>query len=597
MFEKILIANRSEVAARVARTCKRLGVTTVAIHTDADADAVHVQACDEAVRLEATDLASSYLSATAIVAAARQCGADAVHPGYGLAAHDVALARAVAEAGLTFIGPSAEVIAIAADRTRVRALCVAADVRVVPGTSEPVETLRAAYAATETLGYPVVVKPLAPRDALGVRFADDDDELEEAFEAARAAAREAGGDARVVIERAVERPRVVEIEVLADAGAAPVEARPARRASTRPDSRARRTSTRPPASPPPAAPVATPDTHAPIDAAPAAVEAPAANDVPEAPVPAPSAAAEATGPDADSELALGVDAEPEAPLAAARAAVQATGAAVEVAATEPELVMARGMDGPSAAAENAARAVAERGAAEIVPIGDRECSVQRKLRRIVSESPAPAVSSLPNGDFVREALNEAAVRLVRAARVVGSATVHFLLDADGRYHAIGLSVGLSVDHALHEMCTGLDLVEAQIRIAAGEPMPPEVLAASATGHAMEAHLLWDGPGAPPSGRLTELRFPPVGAGKARIETGFAPGGEVIPGYDSVVAKITAFGPTRHQAALALDRVVAETVVAPFATNAPLVRRVLGHEAFRAGQYDATFVERMIQQRI
>jgi acetyl/propionyl-CoA carboxylase alpha subunit len=285
--------------------------------------------------------------------------------------------------------------------------------------------------------------------------------------------------------------------------------------------------------------------------------------------------------------------EPESVEGAEVSESGAEGAAAAVA----ERLVAADLEGASVVAEHVARAVAERGAAEVVPIGDRECSVQRKLRRIVAESPAPALATLSNGDFVREALHEAAVRLVRAARVVGSATVRFLLDAEGRYYAIGLTVGLSVEHALHEMSTGLDLVEAQIRIAAGESMPPEILAASATGHAMEAHLLWDGPGAPPAGRLTELRFPPVGAGKARIETGLAQGADVIPGYDAVVAKITAFGPTRHQAALALDRVVAETGVAPFATNAPLVRRVLGHEAFRAGQYDATFVERMIQQRI
>jgi acetyl/propionyl-CoA carboxylase alpha subunit len=512
MFEKILIANRSEVAARVARTCKRLGVTTVAMHTDADADAVHVQACDEAVRLSATDLASSYLSVAAIVAAAKQCGADAVHPGYGLAAHDVALARAVAAAGLTFIGPSPEVIEIAADRTRVRALCEQVDVRVVGGTRDSVDTLRAAYEATEALGYPVVAKPLVPCDALGVRFADDDDEIEEAFEGARTVGRESAGDSRVVIERAIERPRVVEIEVLADAG-------------------------------PPGEMVA-----------------------------AEAVVAEVVAPEGESAV------EP-------------------LDAPEPESAVEEAPTGISAAAETAARAAAERGAAEIVAIGDRECSAQRKLRRIVSESPAAALNGLANGDFVREALNEAAVRLVRAARVVGSATVRFLLDSDGRYHAIGLSVGLSVDHALHEMCTGLDLVEMQIRIAAGEPMPPEVLAASATGHAMEAHLMWDVQGAAPEGLLSELRFPPVGAGKARIETGLAQGSTVVPGYDALVAKITAFGPTRHQAALALDRVVAETVVAPFGTNAALVRRVLGHEAFRAGQYDTTFVERMIQQRI
>jgi len=577
MFEKILIANRSEVAARVARTCKRLGVTTVAIHTDADADAVHVQACDEALRLDATDLAGSYLSPAAIVAAARACGADAVHPGYGLAAHDVALARAVQDAGLVFIGPSPEALALAGDRARVRALCAEAEVRVVPGTDEPVETLRAAYQATEALGYPVVVKPLVPRDAVGVRFADDDDELEEAFEAARAAGRDASGDARVVIERAIERPRVVEIEVFADAGTPARASRPSRRASAPPpDGRSRRGSTRPPALFVPATP--TPAPQANDAAAPEATDAPPAN--------------EASSED-DVVLVAAPVSDPE-PLET----VEASEAGQDVAAVpDAERLVAADLEGASVVVEHAARAVAERGAAEIVPIGDRECSVQRKLRRIVAESPAPALTSLSNGDFVREALHEAAVRLVRAARIVGSATVRFLLDAEGRYYAFGLSVGLSVEHALHEMGTGLDLVEAQIRIAAGESMPPEVLAASATGHAMEAHLLWDGSGAPPAGRLTELRFPPVGAGKARIETGLAQGSDVIPGYDAVVAKITAFGPTRHQAALALDRVVAETGVAPFSTNAALVRRVLGHEAFRAGQYDATFVERMIQQRI
>ena len=535
MFEKILIANRSEVAARIARTCKRLGVTTVAIHTDADVDAVNVQACDEAVRLDATDLASSYLSVTAIVAAAVRCGADAVHPGYGLAAHDIALARAVIAAGMTFVGPTPEVIELAGDRGRVRALCARAEVRAVAGTSDPVETLRAAYQATEALGYPVVVKPIVPRDALGVRFADDDDELEEAFEGARNAGREATGDARVVIERAIERPRVVEIEVLADAGPKPPAAAPGASAGV------------------------------------AVVAADAVGEV----------LADAKAASADEAVAA--------------AAVDESSA--EADAHDSETSIDDAPTGMSAAAETAARAAAERGAAEIVAIGDRECSVQRKLRRIVSESPAAALNALPNGDFVREALNEAAVRVVRAARVVGSATVRFLLDADGRYHAFGLAVGLSVDHALHEMCTGLDLVEMQIRIAAGESMPPEVLAASTTGHAMESHLVWDVQGAPPEGVLTEFRFPPVGAGKARIETGLAQGGNVVPGYDALVAKITAFGATRHQAALALDRVIAETVVVPFATNAPLVRRVLGHEGFRAGQYDTTFVERMIQQRI
>jgi acetyl/propionyl-CoA carboxylase alpha subunit len=449
VIERILVASRAETAVRLARTCKRLGLTTVALHLESERDAVHVQACDDAVLLDGVTAEETYLSPESVVGAARRAGCDSVVVGPGLLGRSAAFALAVRDAGLRFVGPSPEHLALAADRARVRKLAREAEVRVVEGPDEPVASLRAAYAAAEALGYPLAVKPAALVPG-AVRFADDDDELEEGFDAARAAGRPLG-DERVLLERRVDRPRVVEIEVLTDA-----------------------------------------------------------------------------------------------------------------------------REGFAA-------------------LGDREVSAQRKLRRLLAESPAPALLALPNADYVREALVEAAYRLVRAAGVVGSATVAFLLDDRGRHHFLGLDVGISHEHALHEMCTGQDVVETLIGLAMGEALPDAVLNASPTGHAAEANLSFEGP--PPDGVVTELRFPNIGAGKGRIDSGLMARGRALPGLDTTVAKITTFGPTRHQALHMLDRILAETYVAPFHTNQQTLRRVLAHESFRAGQYDATFVERMIQQRI
>jgi acetyl/propionyl-CoA carboxylase alpha subunit len=449
VIQRILVASRAEVAVRIARTCKRLGLTTVALYLESERDGVHVQACDEAVPLEGEPPERAYQSVRAVVAAAVRAKCDSLIAGSGALGRSAALALATRDAGLRFVGPSPEHLTLAADRALVRKLARQTGVRVIEGSDEPICTLRAAYAEAEALGYPIAIKPAALVPGV-VHFADDDDELEVGFDAARAAGR-ALGDERVLIERRIDRPRVVEVEVVTDA-----------------------------------------------------------------------------------------------------------------------------RDGFAA-------------------LGEREVSAQRKLRRLLAESPAPALLALPNTDYVREALVEAAYRLVRAAGVVGSATVAFLLDDRGRHHFLGLDVGLSPEHALHEMCTGQDVVETQIALAMGEGLPESVLNASPTGHAAEANLLFEGP--PPDGVVTELRFPNVGAGKGRIDSGLAARSRALPGLDTMVARITTFGPTRHQALHTLDRILAETYVAPFHSNQPTLRRLLAHESFRAGQYDATFVERMIQQRI
>ncbi|MBK8173329.1 MAG: hypothetical protein IPK60_23755 [Sandaracinaceae bacterium] len=388
MFTKILLASRGEIAARVARTCKRMSITTVAVHGDADSDSIHVQASDEVIAISTEAGVASYMTHDAMIDAAKKSGADAVHPGYGMLATDVEFAKRVVVEGLSWVGPSAEMLALCADDSAVRAAAAETSVRMAP-----------------------------PKGEEPIPF-----------------------------------PRHIEVQLIGDA------------------------------------------------------------------------------------------------------------------------------------------------AFDFVTIGERECSLRHHKKRLLAESPAPGVSALLNGDYVREALNEAAIRLASTLKLVGPVTVKFLLDPDGVYHCLGVTPGLTPEHALHEMCTGLDLVEVQMRLAAGEAMPDEVLVATPTGHAIEARVAWDD-AEPATGVVEEARFPPIGAGKVRIETGFAPGTRILDSYDDIVANVTAYTPARHQSVLTLDRVIAETAMSPQKTNIPLLRKVLGHEGFRAGQFDATFVERMLTQRL
>lgn len=451
MFEKILIANRGAIAIRVARTCERLGIATVAVCSEVEKAALHAQTCDEVVCVGPARVEDSYLNKQAIIEAAKSTGAQAIHPGYGLLSENAAFVREVEAAGLAFIGPNADTIELFGDKVRARKLARHAGVRVTPGTDEVISGADSALAAAGEIGYPVLVKAAGGGGGIGIHVANDPDELVKVLDVCANRARTAFGDDRLYLERYLERPRHVEVQVLGDK-------------------------------------------HG-----------------------------------------------------------------------------------------------------QLVALGERECSIQRRHQKIIEESPAPALIFSRDGEDRRLALFDAAVRIAQEVGYYGAGTAEFILDARGGFYFMEWNPRLQVEHAVTEMCTGLDLVELQLRIALGEVLPNEVLRAESRGHAVEARIYAEDPARnfiPKPGEVKTLRWPSLAPGTVRIESGIGPGSIVTPHYDPLVAKVIAFGTTRHGAILTLDRVLAESDLEPLVTNMEFLRRVLAHESFRAGQYDTEFVQRM-----
>lgn len=454
MFKKVLIANRGEVAARVARTCKRLGMEAVAVFSDIDQDGVHCQACDEALRIGPDDPRASYLNVEALLAAADATGADAIHPGYGMLSESPEFARAVRAAGITFIGPSPEVMERLLDRMETRTLAVNAGVRVLPAGDVPAVDADMAAAQAYELGYPLVVKPVRAGGGVGPALVTDGDELEAAFERTRERALQVFGDGRVYLERALDRPRHVEVQVVAD----------------------------------------------------------------------------------------------------------------------------------------------ERG--DVVALGDRECSIQRNSFRLIDEAPAPSFVGTERGERTRDAVWDSATRIAKEAGLTGVGTVEFLLDTTGEAYFLEVRPRLQVAHGITEMCSNIDLVEAQLVIAAGKPIPDEICRAIPAGHAMEVRICFEAngraPGGPPT-EIQEMRWPNASPGRLRIEASVQPGSKVTTLYDTMLAKVISYAPTRHSALLLLDRVLSESALVPVPTNAQFLRRILNHESFRAGQYDTSFVDHVAKK--
>ena len=449
MFHKVLIANRGEVAARIARTCKRLGMDAVAVFSDLDRDGVHCQACDEAVHIGADDPQESYLNVAALLAAAKAVGADALHPGYGLLSESPQFARAVREAGLGFIGPTPETMELLLDRMQTRTLAINAGVRILPGSDGPVEDAARAAEVAEDIGYPVVIKPVCAGGGIGPALVSSPEDVAAAFGRVRERAQQVFGDARVYVERGLERPRHVEVQVVADA-------------------------------------------HG-----------------------------------------------------------------------------------------------------EVVALGDRECSIQRHSFRLLDEAPAPSFTGTEHGERVRDAVWDSATRIAREAGLTGVGTVEFLLDMDGEPYLLEVRPRLQVAHGITEMCTNVDLVEAQILIAAGKPVPDDVARAIPAGHAIEVRLCLElGQRKELPAEVQEMRWPNASPGRLRIEASVQPGSKITTIYDSMLAKVICHAPTRHAALLLLDRVLSESVLTPVPTNAAFLRKILNHESFRAGQYDTSFVDQL-----
>ena len=463
-FDKVLVANRGEIARRVMRTCRRLGIQTVGVYSEADRDAPHVRDADEAVLVGPAPARDSYLNVDAIIAAVRRTGAGAVHPGYGFLSEKPSFARAVAEAGAVFVGPPPSVLDAFGDKMKARHLALAAGTPPVPGTDQaiPLDTPAGheeAQRVAARIGYPVVVKAVSGGGGIGMQVVAEPSLLARALQSCSDRGRSAFADGRVFLEHYVEQPRHIEVQVLCDT-------------------------------------------------------------------------------------------------------------------------------------QGGAYA-----------LGERECSVQRRHQKILEESPSPAPFFAGDaGEARRQALFRAALRVVAHAGYVGAGTCEFIADAAGNLFFLEVNARLQVEHPVTEMVTGLDLVELQLRVAAGEALP-DLSAVVRRGHAVEARIYAEDPARgfiPKPGPIETLVWA-GGAGEAqtarlRVESGVRAGSQVTPFYDPMIAKVIAWAETRAGALDELDRALAGTTIAPATTNRDFLRKVLGDAEFRAGRYDTSFAEALARRR-
>ena len=443
-FGRLLIANRGEIAIRIARTCRALGVDTVAIFSDADREARHVAAADAAVRIGPAAARESYLSVGRIIDAARRSGAGAVHPGYGFLSENPELAAACAGAGLTFIGPPADVISRFGSKINARRVATSAGVPVAPGGEPDDQSAAGVAAAARRTGFPLLLKPSAGGGGKGMVAVRREDDLDEAIERARREALATAGDGTLYVERLLERPRHVEVQIAADRHGA------------------------------------------------------------------------------------------------------------------------------------------------VVQLGERDCSIQRRHQKVIEESPAPA---LPPA--LRERLAAAAVDLARHAGYESVGTAEFLVDGtgdDAAWYFLEMNTRLQVEHPVTELVTGVDLVEAQLAVAAGRPLPWSPFSVAPRGHAIECRVYAEDPARdflPQTGTIAGYHEP-SGPG-IRVDSGVGPGSEVSVHYDPLLAKLVAHGRTREQARRRAHAALGDFAVLGIRTNIGCLRRVLAHEAFGAGEVHTAFL--------
>ncbi|MGW7467804.1 acetyl-CoA carboxylase biotin carboxylase subunit [Streptomyces xantholiticus] len=445
MFDTVLVANRGEIAVRVIRTLRSLGVRSVAVFSDADADARHVREADTAVRIGPAAAAESYLSIDRLLDAATRTGAQAVHPGYGFLAENAGFAQACTEAGLVFIGPPASAISLMGDKIRAKETVKAAGVPVVPGSSGSGLSDGELAAAAREIGMPVLLKPSAGGGGKGMRLTRVESALMDEIAAARREARASFGDDTLLVERWIDRPRHIEIQVLAD------------------------------------------------------------------------------------------------------------------------------------------------GHGNVVHLGERECSLQRRHQKIIEEAPSVLLD-----EATRAAMGEAAVQAARSCGYRGAGTVEFIVPGTdpSQYFFMEMNTRLQVEHPVTELVTGLDLVEWQLRVAAGERLAFTQDDITLTGHAVEARICAEDPARgflPSGGTVLRLREP-QGDG-VRTDSGLTEGSEVGSLYDPMLSKVIAYGPDRPTALRKLRAALAETVTLGVPTNAGFLRRLLAHPAVVSGEMDTGLVER------
>lgn len=445
-FSKVLIANRGEIAVRVMQTAKAMGYQTVAVYSEADRNARHVQEADEAVYIGASKVSESYLSIAKIIEACKKTGADAVHPGYGFLSENTDFAQACIDNQITFIGPTASAIELMGSKRLSKIAMIEAGVPCVPGYEGDRQDLEYLAAQAKQIGFPIMVKASAGGGGRGMRLVQQSSELIEALQTARSEAENAFGSGELILEKAVIAPRHVEIQVFGD-------------------------------------------THG-----------------------------------------------------------------------------------------------------NYIYLFERDCSIQRRHQKVVEEAPCPVMTS-----ELRQQMGEAAVAAAKACAYVGAGTVEFLLDASGTFYFLEMNTRLQVEHPVTELITGLDLVEWQLRVANGEPLPLQQHELTLTGHAIEVRLYAEDPRQdflPQTGQV--LRWQPATLPNVRIDHGMLVTDEVSPFYDPMVAKVIAYGKTREDAIRLLARAVDDCVLLGVNSNKQFLVNLLRHPIVVAGDTNTAFIQRHFQ---
>ena len=442
MFKKVLIANRGEIALRVIRACRELGIQTVAVYSEADRESLHVRFADDDVCIGPAPGRDSYLKIPRIIAAAEITGADAIHPGYGFLAENAEFAETCAASNITFIGPTAAQIRVMGDKAAARTAMTAVGVPVVPGTPGPVEDPEEAAAFAAQIGFPVIIKATAGGGGKGMRVARDADEFARSFQLARSEALSAFGNGDVYVEKYLVRPRHIEFQILGD-------------------------------------------THG-----------------------------------------------------------------------------------------------------NVIHLGERDCSVQRRHQKLIEEAPSPAMTPA-----LRAKMGADAVRGAKAIDYVGAGTIEMLLDTDGSYFFMEMNTRIQVEHPVTEMLTGVDLVKEQIRVAAGERL--SILEMPALrGHVIECRVNAEDPARnfqPSPGRI-DVFHPPGGPG-VRLDTHVYAGYTVPPYYDSLIAKLIVQGRDRAEALIRMQMALESFIIEGPTTTIPFLARVMQNPRFMSGDVDTKFLER------
>ena len=447
MIQKVLIANRGEIAIRIIRACQEMGIATVAVYSTADKEALHVKLADETVCIGSHLPKDSYLNIENIISAAILTGADAIHPGFGFLSENAKFAEICSQCDIKFIGPTAEMIRMMGDKAKAREVMISAGVTVVPGSEGKIADVTIAKEVAKKIGYPVMLKASAGGGGRGMRIVWQESEVENAFLSASSEASNAFGDGSMYLEKYVLNPRHIEFQILGDAYG------------------------------------------------------------------------------------------------------------------------------------------------NIVHLGERDCSLQRRHQKVIEEAPSPFLTQV-----LREKMGKEAIKAAKAVNYENAGTIEFIVDEKGNFYFIEMNTRIQVEHPITEMVTGIDLIKQQLRIASGEKLSLTMDSIHFRGHAIECRINAENPHKnfrPCAGTITQLHLP--GGRGVRIETGLYEGYKVPPTYDSMLAKIITYGDTREEALAIMERALGELVIEGIDTNIYFQYQLINTKAFKEGCFDTSFIEKNLEE--